>query len=173
MNPAAAFAGKTALYGVGGWAIENMIFGPRFSAWFNRAPIPFLPVYAAGGAALMLTRPHLKRVPWILRVPIYSVMLSGIEYAGCLIDRKIFGACSWDYSNQDCAKTYQGCIDLQHAAVWGVLGLLAEGLSWVASAHRRRPRTSGSVGHALHHRAQGRRRARIQKAEAEADAGRG
>jgi hypothetical protein len=72
MNPTIAFAGKTALYGVGGWAIENMIFGPRFSAWFNRAPVPFLPVYAAGGAALMLT--HLKRVPWILRVPIYSAV---------------------------------------------------------------------------------------------------
>jgi uncharacterized membrane protein len=137
MRPAVAFAGKTALYGVGGWAIENMFYGPRFSAWFSRAPIPFLPVYAAGGAALMLTRPHLKRVPWLLRVPIYAAMLSGIEYAGCLIDRKIFGACSWDYSNQDCARTYQGCIDLQHTLIWGALGLLAEGLSWLGQQHRR------------------------------------
>jgi hypothetical protein len=155
MRPA-EFAGKTALYGVGGWAIENMIFGPRFSVVFGRAPVPFLPVYAAGGAALMLTRPHLRRVPWLLRVPVYAAMLSGIEYVGCLVDRKLFGACSWDYSGQDCAQTYRGCIDLQHSLVWGALGLLAEGLSWLSRSsatalarRRRRSRarsTSGSMG---------------------------
>lgn len=139
------FAGKAALYGVGGWALENMLFGPRFSVVFGRAPIPFLPIYAAGGAALMLAQPHLQRVPWLLRFPIYGALLSGVEYMGCLVDRKLFGACSWDYSQQSCARTYQGCIDLQHAIVWGALGLLADGISWAWRRHYRRRRRADSM----------------------------
>lgn len=137
---AVEFASKTALFGVGGWALENVIFGPRFSVVFNRAPVPFLPVYAAGGAAMLLARPHLKKIPWLLRLPIYGAMLSGVEYAGCLVDRKLFGACSWDYSEQSCAQTYQGCIDLQHFALWSILGVLVDGIGWVATQAGKRYR---------------------------------
>jgi len=127
------FALKTAAFGVGGWAIENAIFGPRYSSWWRRARIPFLPVYAVGGAAVLLTAPQLKKrnVPWWVRLPIYAALLTGIEYVGCQIDRRIFNACSWDYSKQNCGKPYEGCIDLKHAAVWGALGLVAEGIGWI------------------------------------------
>src|SRR5271154_3188384 len=101
MHPA-EFAAKTALFGVGGWALENAAFGPRYSAVWRRAHIPFLPVYAVGGATILATAPYLKshNLPWYVRIPIYAAMLSGVEYIGCQIDRKLLNACSWDYTNR-------------------------------------------------------------------------
>jgi hypothetical protein len=127
---AAEFAAKTALFGVGGWVLENMFFGPRFSAMWGGWKIPFLPVYALGGASIMLAAPHLQKVPWYARVPIYGGILTGVEALGCFVDRKLLGACSWDYSKTNCMSDDRGCIDFKHAIIWGVLGLAGEALSF-------------------------------------------
>lgn len=126
---------NAALFGAGGWAIENLsLLGSsepkRYSALFKGERVPFLPVYAFGGAAVMLLAPRLREteLPCVARAAIYAVTLSAIEYAGCLIDREVLGACSWDYSQKRCANPSQGCVDFRHAALWGMLGLLAEKL---------------------------------------------
>jgi putative ABC transporter type IV len=142
-------AANTALFGIGGWALENAIYGPRFSAVFGRAKVPFLPVYAIGGAMILLTKPRMKRIPWILRVPIYTALLTGIEFVGCQIDRRVFGACSWDYTNAGCANALEGCLDVSHSLLWGALGVFVEALAWVAdhAGQRSRARSmSGTVG---------------------------
>lgn len=120
---------KATLLGAGGWAIENVLSrAPRYSALFKGARVPFLPVYALGGAAVLALAPHLREteVPWYVRAAIYGGALSAIEYAGCLIDREMLGTCSWDYSSQACAEPSRGCVDFGHAALWGMLGLLVE-----------------------------------------------
>ena len=130
MNPA-EFAANTTLFGVGGWALENAIYGPRFSTMFGGAKVPILPIYAAGGATLLLTRPFLGKLPWILRAPIYGALLSGVEFLGCQFDRRVLGSCSWDYSNAACAKTFEGCIDVNHGIVWAALGVIVDGIGWI------------------------------------------
>jgi len=125
---AADVATKGAFFGIAGWALENVVFGPRYSAVFGAARVPFLPVYAIGGSAALMIAPSLKasNVPWPLRAAAYAALLSGIEYAGCQFERRKLGACSWDYTDQKCASPREGCIDLPHALLWGALGLLLE-----------------------------------------------
>lgn len=121
-------AGKAALFGAGGWVLENALFGPRYSALFGGRNVPFLPVYAIGGSAALALGPRLReaKVPWPIRAIAYAGLLSGIEYVGCQIDRKQLGACSWDYTDRACAVPSAGCIDIPHALLWGAFGLLLE-----------------------------------------------
>jgi uncharacterized membrane protein len=140
VHPAVDFIAKTTLFGFGGWAIENIFDAPRFSPVFSGAPVPFLPVYAVGGATVMAMAPYLQKLPWYARLPVYAVALSGVEFASCIVNRKLLDACSWDYSNAHCTRSLEGCIDVKHAIIWGVLGLAAEGLSWALSATPRRRR---------------------------------
>jgi hypothetical protein len=81
--------------------------------------------YAIIGQSLA---PHLRDayLPWYARAAIYAGTLSGVEYAGCLLDREVLRACSWDYSQKDCTQSRGGCVDFKHAALWGMLGLLVE-----------------------------------------------
>jgi uncharacterized membrane protein len=105
---ASELAASAMLFGMGGWAIENVLSKePRYSALFKGEKVPFLPVYAFGGAAVMLLSPRLRDadLPWYARAAIYAGTLSGDEYVGCFLDREVLEACSWDYSRKDCAKT--------------------------------------------------------------------
>lgn len=118
--------GGSALFGVAGWAMENALSEtPRYSALFGGHKIPFLPVYAGGGAAVLAIAPTLKKqnIPWFLRGAVYAGVLTGAEWVGCQLDRGTFNARSWDYGPDAPAG---GCIDLKHSIAWGVLGLIAE-----------------------------------------------
>ena len=140
-----AVVAKAALFGVAGWAAENVLFGPFYSSVWQGRRVPFLPIYALGGVTVLAVAPHLKRWPVLGRAAAYAVLLGGLEYLGCQADRKIFNGVtfrgpertlalsdgpsrgSWDYGSDDIvAKAADGCVDLKHAALWGVLGLLAE-----------------------------------------------
>jgi hypothetical protein len=107
-----------AVGGVVGWLIENALYGSRNSYAFDKAPIPFLPVYGVGTATVVETASYIQDLPFLVRGMVYGVELSGIELAACQIDRS-FGPPSWDYGNGK-------CIDLPHTILWGVLGLLVE-----------------------------------------------
>jgi hypothetical protein len=146
-----AVLAKAALFGVAGWAAENALYGPRYSAMWQGRKIPFLPIYAAGGVAVLALAPKLANVPMIGRAAAYTALLGGLEYAGCQADRKIFNGRSWDYEestaqltkeltagtlehtletkNAKLSKATDGCVDLKHAALWGLLGLLAENVA--------------------------------------------
>jgi len=131
---------RSTLFGVGGWAVENALYererGLYFSPIFNGVHVPLLPAYVAGGAAVTVLAPYLQaRLPWFLRIPIYAVVLSGIEFVGCQVDRRLLNACSWDYSKQSCAQPEEGCVNLDHAVAWGALGFLAEGINWLVDDH--------------------------------------
>jgi hypothetical protein len=123
--------GKSALFGVAGWAMHNTLFEPRGLAVTvadddetHKPPsravlVPFLPAYAVGGAAVMLTAPALAPWPWPFRAAAYGAGLTALEYAVCQIDRKWLGAKSWDYGGGS-------CVDWKHALAWAALGMVAE-----------------------------------------------
>ena len=125
-----AVVAKAALFGVAGWAGENILYGPRYSPVFQSHRVPFLPVYAAGGLAVIATAPRLAGKPLLFRALVYAAIGTAIEYAGCQLDRKVFDGRSWDYGKIDgLAESTDGCISWRHSALWGGLGLLAEKLT--------------------------------------------
>lgn len=125
-----AVLAKAALFGLGGWAGENLLYGPRYSPVFQGHKVPFLPVYAAGGLAVIATAPHIAGKNVVFRALVYAALGTAIEYAGCQLDRKVFDGRSWDYGEIDgLAESTDGCISWRHSALWGGLGLLAEKLS--------------------------------------------
>lgn len=128
-TPGAVIA-KTALFGVAGWAGENVLFGPRYSQMFQGRHVPFLPVYAAGGLAMLTAAPHVADRSVLTRALVYAALGMAIEYTGCRLDRGVFEARSWDYGERDglAAKT-DGCVSWSHTALWGGLGLLVEKFS--------------------------------------------
>src|SRR5680860_337553 len=87
---AGAVVAKAALFGVAGWAAENALHGPFYSSIWQGRRVPFLPVYALGGVAVLAVAPHLKRWPMLGRAAAYAVLLGGLEYLGCQADRKLF-----------------------------------------------------------------------------------
>ena len=122
-----AVVAKAALFGVAGWAGENILFGPRYSSVFQGHKVPLLPVYAAGGLAVIAAAPRIAGKPTLFRALVYAAIGTAIEYAGCQLDRKVFAGRSWDYGEIDgLAESTDGCISWRHAALWGGLGLFAE-----------------------------------------------
>lgn len=123
MNPALA----AVLAGVAGWAGENTLetvrapkSAPPETRYSAHLPgVPFLPVYAAGGALLSLLTPTIQSAPWPLRGLAYAGALTALE-AGSGYAERAQGRQSWDYNGKPA--------DLSHAALWGALGLLAEPL---------------------------------------------
>jgi hypothetical protein len=106
--------------GVSGWLLERVITGePRYSHAFGGAPVPFLPVYAAGGALVAVAAPELGSLGAPTRVLAYGAALSALELAACALDRQT-GRPTWNYDGRG------ACIDLPHAIVWGLLGLVSE-----------------------------------------------
>lgn len=100
--------------GVAGWALENTLFGKRYSALLPG--VPFLPVYAVGGAAIALAQPRLQGLSPVTQALIYGGMLTSLEAVAGTWERSE-GRMSWDYGGTP--------VDLPHAAAWGVLGYLA------------------------------------------------
>lgn len=122
-----AVVAKTALFGVAGWAAENVLFGPRYSAVFQGHHVPFLPVYAAGGLGMLAAAPKVADRSVLFRALTYAAIGMAIEYTGCRLDRGMFDARSWDYGQRDgLATSTDGCLSWTHTALWGGLGLLVE-----------------------------------------------
>ncbi len=129
--------GGAAVFGLGGWALENVLSEkPRYSALFQGVKVPFLPVYAAGGAGVMALAPTMKAqgLPWFVRGALYGGILTAVEWTACQLDRHTFDARSWDYGREAPAE---GCIDVKHAVAWGALGLLAEAFAAGGSPRNR------------------------------------
>lgn len=118
---ARTIAAATLGSGVAGWAIENLWScqkegrACRYSRVFGETHVPFLPVYAAGGAAVAAIAPRIAEWNVLARGLVYGTALSGIEYAAGALDRGS-GWRSWDYGRGR-------RVDLPHAAAWAVLGL--------------------------------------------------
>ena len=99
--------------GVLGWALENVIVGPRESRY--AFSLPFMPVYAVGGAIVAAAKPALDNVGLVKQVAAYSAILGGVELVAGTADRALGGR-EWGYGSQG------NVVDVPHALTWGVLG---------------------------------------------------
>lgn len=126
LHPLARLAVVFAASGVVGWLLENMLTpnagraSGRYSKAFGGARVPFLPVYAAGGALVALAAPAAAALPLPVRGLAYAIGLSGLELAACRLDRSLPGRPSWSYGLSD------ACVDGPHALAWAGLGLAVE-----------------------------------------------
>lgn len=100
--------GAALLSGFGGWAIENIVAGPRYSTLLPG--IPFLPVYAASGAAMAIVQPAVRDLHPIARMLSYGAVLSGVEVASNYVE----------------PPSRKRPVNLSRALLWGGLALLSE-----------------------------------------------
>lgn len=123
MNTPKRVIASSVVGGFSGWAIENVLFAspgqPRYSALLPG--VPFLPVYAVGGAVLAGVEPFVRKskLGVVGKFLVYGALLGGLEAVAGYAERWE-GRQTWDY---DGAPT-----DLKHAALWGVVGVLSEGI---------------------------------------------
>lgn len=109
--------GAALVAGVSGWLLENVAFGTRYSRAFGGAPVPFLPVYALGGAAVAAVAPATAHWSPLARVALDTGTSTAVEFAVCKLERAR-GECSWSYGPDD------ACVDVEHSVVLGVLSSL-------------------------------------------------
>ncbi|MEK6883765.1 MAG: hypothetical protein AABY22_29320 [Nanoarchaeota archaeon] len=113
---------RAATWGFLGWILENAAFGPRFSKAFGGSRVPFLPVYAAAGAASSFL--PLSGVGTVGRFAALAGTFTAVEFAACALDRTAGGPPSWDYDPSD-GSPVGGCVDVPHVLAWGALGTAA------------------------------------------------
>lgn len=83
---------------------------------------PFTPVYGLGAVlfTVVLYRIRHRNSLWIF---FSSIVLGGaLEYVCSLLQEKIFGTVSWEYSQS--ALNLQGRTSLTYSVFWGILGLI-------------------------------------------------
>lgn len=121
-------SGKFLLFGAGGWLMEYGWSGyPHYSRIWNRAEIPFLPIYAVGGLAgeKILLAANRRGMPFLVRHLMTTSILTGYELAAGLVAEKVYdGEKLWDYS--DSKFHYKGYVDLSHSLYWFGLSILFE-----------------------------------------------
>lgn len=124
VNRLASFFGIVVAAGILGFVMENVIFGARYSKALDgrRGGVPFLPVYAAGGAVLASVIPAVRPLAVPLRFAAYAGSLTAVEYGACQLDRG-WGSRSWKYEE---GFDSHGCVDLPHSIAWGALGVVME-----------------------------------------------
>lgn len=107
--------------GVAGWVLENLTSEePRYSKVFGDGTrIPFLPIYAVGGALVAATAPEIRALTVPARALVYGGGLTALEALAGRTERAL-GRRSWDYRGD--------VVDLPHAALWSILGLGLEAI---------------------------------------------
>ncbi|MCL2627385.1 MAG: putative ABC transporter permease [Oscillospiraceae bacterium] len=122
--------------GIFGWAFETIDVliqdgaltdrGILFISHIGNFPIvwglPFILIYAIGGAVLILVFKPLAKKP-ILLFFIGMVSMTTLEYLTALMCETLLNQVLWDYSNK--FMNFQGRICLVSSIMWGLLSLLA------------------------------------------------
>lgn len=124
------------------WAL--LLYG-HFAVRVGMVYGPFIPVYGGGACFLTLVLYKLYKLSDTLIFVISAVVGAGFEYFCSLLQEKMFGTVSWDYSNTP--FNIDGRTNLMYALIWGFLGLV-----WVrylypliAKLIEKIPKKSGSI----------------------------
>lgn len=87
-------------------------------------PVPFMPVYGLGLVLLYLLITYLRERPLLIRIFIYAVCFTMLEFIGGAFTQATLGMRLWDYSNNP--LNFQGHVDILHTLYWILLGLATE-----------------------------------------------
>lgn len=129
MANAGEIISKVAAFGVAGWFAENAICGTeRYSTLLRNWQIPFMPIYAVNGLVLSTASNYVSKWPWLARGIVYGALGSGVEWAGCQIDRHLLNGTSQAmYGSPDALTNLtSGCVNFKRSALWAGMGLIAE-----------------------------------------------
>ena len=108
-----------------GFVLEGIWAFVRVGAWENHAATvwgPFCIVYGIGAVAMFAIATLVSRYSRVIQFFIYAIVGSGVEFLASLLQEKVFGSVSWDYT--DHAFDFFGRASLQMALIWGGLGVL-------------------------------------------------
>ncbi len=84
---------------------------------------PFLPIYGFASVTIYYINLSLSKVPFILKLPIWFMLATFIEYITSFILEKIFSTKLWDYSNEK--FNFHGRVCLKFSIYWTILCLFA------------------------------------------------
>ena len=110
---------------VAGFVIEGLWCVARKGHWENHASTvwgAFCIIYGIGAVAVYLLASLLGNKPTAVQFAVFTVSGGVIEYGGSLLQERLFGSVSWDYSGH--FLNLGGRVSLQMALTWGVLGIL-------------------------------------------------
>lgn len=120
MNASPKTIALTALgTGVAGWIGSRTLWNNPGSTIGIPDYVPFVPMYAGGGAIIATMMPYIQNYNFFIRALFYAGAITAFEGAMGYLDRAS-GRKSWDYNGK--------YVDLPHSFAWGILGLVTEGV---------------------------------------------
>ena len=106
-----------------GFIYETILGIFQYDGFISRQEIlygPFIPVYGLGAILFMCTLKNINN-KYFLAV-IAGIEGTVLEYIYSLLQERIFGTVSWDYSNY--MFNFEGRTSLIHVVFWGIIGYL-------------------------------------------------
>lgn len=92
--------------------------------WTNAGylKIPLMPIYGIGGLILIFLGDLLQEYGFWLKVFIFTISLTTLEFIGGWFSEKVLGVKLWDYSNH--FMNLYGWVDIEHIILWLITSLL-------------------------------------------------
>ncbi|MGC8764715.1 MAG: putative ABC transporter permease [Brevinematia bacterium] len=108
-----------------GWCIETIYRSIRNKKFINPGFLygPFLPIYGFGAIFIYLADLYLGRISIFLKIPLWFIITSALEYISSWILEKIFSLKLWDYSNHK--FNLNGRISLTFSIIWTLFSAFA------------------------------------------------
>lgn len=110
---------------IAGFLLEGIWKMIRTGAWENHSATlygPFCIIYGVGAAALYGISGFVIDFPLWTRFLVFALTGALTEYVGSVLQEKLFGSVSWDYSDRFLNIHGRTCFSM--TMIWGILGLL-------------------------------------------------
>jgi len=105
---------------IGRFFIDGFPLYRNYLGTISNFIIPFYPVYGFGLIAVYLLTPLAKKINFLLKLLLFAISLTTIEFFAGVFVKLTLGIQLWDYSK----STFHlfGYIDLLHTVMWMILG---------------------------------------------------
>ncbi|MEM5948129.1 hypothetical protein WKV44_06205 [Spirochaetia bacterium 38H-sp] len=109
------------LYSFLGWIIESAYRSITTKTLINSGSLygPFIPIYGFGAVFILLVNDSLLFLPFGIRIFIFTLIATSLEYFTSYIIEKTFGLKFWDYSNFP--LNINGRVCLLFSSFWAIL----------------------------------------------------
>lgn len=107
-----------------GFVLEGLWNVLRLGFWEDHSALvwgPFCIIYGIAMAGLYAIADQTRRFSWQMQFVMYALLGSALEFFGSLLQEKLLGTVSWDYTHH--FMNIGGRVSLQMTLIWGALGL--------------------------------------------------
>jgi uncharacterized membrane protein len=120
----------TAVYAAAESVVDRIAVDPRFR---GHTYLWMAPIYGFGGIVFEQLFAAIIDWHWLIRMGVYAVLITVVEYICGYIIEKMTGSIPWDYSKR--RWHIHGKIRLDYLPVWACFGLFLEvAMVWVHAA---------------------------------------